>query len=406
MKKAFFSIAFVFSVYFSFAQKVYFVYLQTEQEKPFFLKMNDKVYSSTASGYLILPKLYDSTYDFKIGFPQSSSTEQKFSVKISGKDHGYLLKDFGDKGWGLFDLQTMAVQMPIVSEAKVPTNTTASNVSSFTDMLSKATDDSTLKQKPVEINKSEEKKAITTNQPQIEEKKEVATISQTKEPVINTDNNKKEDVIQKQEINKDVSTLTPYKKTTVVRKSESSTTKGLGLIYVDDYGDGIKDTIRILISDTKQATNEVKEAPKQDKKFLDIMEDSSKQKIIVPVEKTANTQETETVKKTVQSVQDSSIAKKGCVAVAADSDFYMLRKNMAAETNDDDMVDASKKYFKLKCFSVSQLKNLSTLFLNDAGKYKFFDAAYGHVSDIENFAGLQSELKEEYYINRFKAMLR
>ena len=40
----------------AFAQKVYFVYLQTEPEQPFFVKMNDKVFSSTASGYLILSK--------------------------------------------------------------------------------------------------------------------------------------------------------------------------------------------------------------------------------------------------------------------------------------------------------------------------------------------------------------
>ena len=79
---------------------------------------------------------------------------------------------------------------------------------------------------------------------------------------------------------------------------------------------------------------------------------------------------------------------------------------MAAETNDDGMVDEAKKYFKTKCFAVSQIKNLSALFLNDNGKYKFFDAAYAHVSDPDNFSSLVAELKDEYYINRFKAMLR
>ena len=59
---------------------------------------------------------------------------------------------------------------------------------------------------------------------------------------------------------------------------------------------------------------------------------------------------------------------------------------MAAETNDDGMVNEAKKYFKTKCFTVSQVKNLSALFLNDAGKYKFFDTAYTYVADIENFA--------------------
>ena len=79
---------------------------------------------------------------------------------------------------------------------------------------------------------------------------------------------------------------------------------------------------------------------------------------------------------------------------------------MVAETDDDDMVDEARKYFKLKCFTTSQIKNLGVLFLDDLGKYKFFDMAYFFVSDIENFSTLQSELKNEYYINRFKSMLR
>src|SRR5437868_3815221 len=89
------------------AQKVYFVYLQSEQGQPFFVKMNEKIYSSTASGYLILSKLRDSTYSFTVGFPDNRILEQKYSVTLNKKDHGYLLKDFGDKGWGLFDLQTL-----------------------------------------------------------------------------------------------------------------------------------------------------------------------------------------------------------------------------------------------------------------------------------------------------------
>jgi hypothetical protein len=53
----------------SHAQKIYFIYLQTETGEPFFIRLNDKLYSSTASGYLILPRLIDSNYTFKLGFP-------------------------------------------------------------------------------------------------------------------------------------------------------------------------------------------------------------------------------------------------------------------------------------------------------------------------------------------------
>ena len=78
---------------------------------------------------------------------------------------------------------------------------------------------------------------------------------------------------------------------------------------------------------------------------------------------------------------------------------------MAAEDTDEEMVDEAKKYFKGKCFSTEQIKNLSALFLTSAGKYQFFDAAWLHVTDQQQFASLISELKDEYYIKRFKALI-
>ena len=79
---------------------------------------------------------------------------------------------------------------------------------------------------------------------------------------------------------------------------------------------------------------------------------------------------------------------------------------MAASSSDDAMLDAAKKTFKNTCFSVEQVKNLSSLFLNDTGKYNFFDASYPHIFDSQNFGTLQIMLTDQYYISRFKAMIR
>ena len=111
MNKLFISILFSMISLIASSQKVYFVYLQSEADQPFFVKMNEKINSSTGSGYLILSKLHDSSYNFSVGFPQNKWPEQNFSISVDKKDHGYLLKNFGDKGWGLFDLQTLAIQM-------------------------------------------------------------------------------------------------------------------------------------------------------------------------------------------------------------------------------------------------------------------------------------------------------
>lgn len=95
-----------------------------------------------------------------------------------------------------------------------------------------------------------------------------------------------------------------------------------------------------------------------------------------------------------------------CAEVATEADFFALRKSMAAAEGDDEMIGQAKKYFKQKCFTAAQLKNLSALFLNDEARYNFFDAAYKYTSDKTAFAGLESELKDTYYINRFRAIIQ
>jgi hypothetical protein len=97
--------------------------------------------------------------------------------------------------------------------------------------------------------------------------------------------------------------------------------------------------------------------------------------------------------------------KPACQSIATENDFRKLRKEMAAQDADNAMVEKARKLFRNKCFTTEQIKLLSTLFLSASGKYQFFDAAYNAVSDIENFSKLGSEINEEYYSNRFKALI-
>ena len=108
---------------------------------------------------------------------------------------------------------------------------------------------------------------------------------------------------------------------------------------------------------------------------------------------------------TKETTQKAAVKSNNCKSVAVEDDFFKLRKKMAGQNNDDAMIAEAKKTFKTKCFSTTQVRNLSALFLTDESKYKFFDAAYQYVSDLENFSTLQTALKDEYFINRFKAMI-
>jgi hypothetical protein len=78
---------------------------------------------------------------------------------------------------------------------------------------------------------------------------------------------------------------------------------------------------------------------------------------------------------------------------------------MASEDNKEGMIKVANKYFRSRCFSTGQIKDLSYLFLTDEGKYMFFDAAYTHTSDSELFSTLESQLKDPYYKKRFEALI-
>ena len=73
------------------AQQSLYVYLQSENLQPFYVQMEDKVYSSSAIGHLIIAGLPDQTCNFEIGFPQQASQPQRFAVPLKNKDHGFQL---------------------------------------------------------------------------------------------------------------------------------------------------------------------------------------------------------------------------------------------------------------------------------------------------------------------------
>ena len=445
MNRLLLCLVFFFAGFTASSQKVYFIYFQSETDQPFYLKMGDKVHASTGSGYLILSKLRDSAYSIKLGFPGNKWPEQQFSLAVNKKDHGYLIKNFGEKGWGLFDLQTLDVQMPLSGTASnTPVKKEEKDVSDFTDVLSKAANDPSLKEKlapakteepkPVtvvrEIPKKDETVKPASDAPTVKKTEPVITPVVTNEtaekkvadkPAVIVEDTQKEEppVTAKEEVkpvpvvkevtktenNADPAAVTEYKRSVVTRRSESSTTEGFGLLFTDELSAGLVDTIRVLIPNPKQILVPVvkKEEPKEEKKFLDIAPADTVKKAEVKV---AVEEVKPPVTESKPVTETKPAEKKNCSVTADENDFFEVRKRMAGETSDDNMIAEAKKYFKTKCFTTQQVKNLSLLFLNEEGKYHFFDTAYPYAADPENYSSLQSELKDTYYINRFRAMLR
>lgn len=477
------------------AQRVYFIYLQSENAAPFFVKMGDKVYSSTSAGYVILANLKDSTYNFSVGFPGGKVAEKRFAVPISQGDRGFLIKNFED-GLALFDLQSLGVIKATALNETFSNVQIIAKTDPFTRLLSEAADDASLLTTTVaiktEVPKKEEKKepdtavkpdvaleqkeapksdgvaavdslavksapekaavetAKTTETPLKEvpvkdsalaaapAKKEEAKAEETKTEVVKEDVRKDTAVIltvqpaepagksEEPQTEADKTESAPYfKRSVVIKRSESSTTEGFGMVYLDNQ-DGVVDTIRLLIPNPKKPFGEdvakEPEAPKTDEpmktdplvKAEDQAEKAEDAKIgessKAVTEKSAEKRTlkeltTGLFKSPKAAAPDPQVENASCQALATEKDFMKVRKNMAAETNDEAMIDEAKVFFRSKCFSTEQIKNLSTLFLTSAAKYQFFDAAYQHVTDPSQFPALQSEIKDSYYLKRFQALI-
>ncbi len=128
------------------AQQDHFVYLQTENFQPFYIKFDNKVISSSSSGYLILPRLAEGDYKLSIGFPKNEFPEEDFQFSVKDENGGYLLKNFGEKGWGLFNLLSYNVIMNQAVD-KPDTSSHVLQNDAFSKMLASVVKDSSILKK-------------------------------------------------------------------------------------------------------------------------------------------------------------------------------------------------------------------------------------------------------------------
>lgn len=135
MRKLIYSLLFIICCLPSIAQQNHFIYIQAEPNLPFYVKLNDQFFIATPSGYVILPKLHNGVYKVKVGFPAGDGILQSFDCTIDNKDQGYLLKNL-QKGWALFNLQTLGVTMAGAHDPNVAAP--ATNTDNFSAMLSTA----------------------------------------------------------------------------------------------------------------------------------------------------------------------------------------------------------------------------------------------------------------------------
>ena len=310
----------------SIAQEKHFVYIQSENKHAFTVKLNEKTFTSTANGYLILSQLTSGKYYLITDFNNHEIPQQNFVLDIA-KDAGYSLKQFGDKGWGLFDIIDFTTIMADNSDSVKAKTTEIASV-----------------EKPVEEKKIDEPKNIPVTSTNVNET-----------PAKNLNQPVAEKKVVVPPVNTEV------KKLPITKSYEKQSSKGVDQIYIDRSENKV-DTIAIFIPKTE---------------------------VTIPAKKIT-----------------TEVAKKKCIAIADNDDFYQARADMAASTNDEAMIQVAKRFFKTKCFSVEQIKNLGVLFLSEPARYRFFETAKPSMSDVENYPSLEAQFTLPALIEKFRASLK
>ena len=505
MKSFFLSISFVLIAAVAGAQQLHFVYLQTDSRKPFYILLNNKNYSSSSIGYVILPKLQNGDYTLKVGFPRNEQPEQEFLLQVKNNDQGFLVKDFGDKGWGLFNLQSLDIQyagaladkkaqqlaqqkaeeekqqQAAAALAAVETQRRADSVQAVaqaqkqalaeaeaaaqaalrqqryndsvqqTTTTANATANQKAQEEAAERKKLEEaqKAANTTATTQkIAEEAEQRRITDSLQNAANaaaatmqkqqeasqqrtTDSvSKAQAAVSENERLERLADSTAKAQAAAIERAKQNaagilqvsspvllqktfTDSGWRYSYSVNSGNG-KETVDVFIPihqpQTAVAATPVAKVP-------------AAEPVATPVQQTppVTTATTDTKKEDTQFLNmefgSNTVVKtdtagvkvlhnSNCRAAADDKDFLATRKKMVAADDTEKMVAIARKLMKEKCYTTEQIRNLSFLFLTDADRYQFLDAAYPFALDAYRFNSLQDLLKDDYYVQRFKAMLR
>jgi hypothetical protein len=473
------------------AQQSHFVYLQTDNGKPFYVKMDNKILSSSSEGYIIIPDITNGNYRLKIGIPKKEYPEEAFSIAVNNQNEGYLIKHFDGKGLQLFNMETLALISGDSDSASQMVASTSTDNNPFTMMLANVVKDSTILQNHQIVIENPTKAADTATQvnnqltdnivPNSPDTNAVVQHAIADNDIVSSTTSKPADSEATNSGNISSASLSAD---SAVAASGSPAPKllskqdqdGLQMVYSDK-----KDTVRVFMpseenqstADSKATKNDnfdftgsnnsantspdtsltitptvvkpenkksgfvlrkdtiatatdsagmAKTAPEQvfyigpkDKsKNIDTSDKGSsdeKHGLFSGLSKNTKKEPAEIAKPAENKIEvlpseaTPSKTNSDCKAFADNEDFLRLRKKMASEDNKEDMIKVANKFFRSRCFSTGQIKDLSYLFLTDEGKYKFFDAAYAHTSDSDLFATLESQLKDPYYKKRFEALI-
>lgn len=347
----------------------HYIFIEADGQQPFYVKRADTLYSSSASGFLIIPKVPKGDFNIILGFPKAIYPEAVFEIKEVSRDRGFHLKLFEGKGWGLFDRTSMDVIYSNNNQIdKSASDAVKKTANPFAALLSDATgDDILIEQNPGVIQK-QLVKDLTVAQPKKEEVREVQDVKSPETSVL-------------------------------VKIEELETDKEKIITYIDRKSGGQIDTVVIRIAKLEQS--DIKIAPKPVSSELSPAREEVKalpevNSLIPPTEEKEN-----------QAEVQSSVGRKlsACTKPAAETkDMLNLQKKILGMAKEEDQLVYVEKVFGMKCFTSKQAVEVASFFLDEYSRMNLFKRVYWLVSDHEDFKQAGTLFFKDENIKAFKQL--
>ncbi|GGB01721.1 hypothetical protein GCM10011511_26130 [Puia dinghuensis] len=444
----------------------YFVLIRTDNHQPFYVRLGGQYYSSAADGHLILSQLKDSTYTIIVGIPpHGAAGEQTYTFAVNHTDRELEIRPHGEAGWGLYNpmgndwlaaqntareeihavgirreddfsrmmagivQDTAVLYNNYVATAPVDTPATANTPAIATRLDSDRTDtSSTVATKPANTTRldsptiTKPDSAIATLKPvdtpttastPIHTDTAATTTAPQYRPVAGTALHRSAPVVDSSSQQQLFRPLPA-----IVKLSERKGARYMRLVYAD-RGMGTKaDTIVLYILYDTVATAAAQKHHSADSSRLPAMRshgpnpDSPTQaqgapnKAVMPVPINSAADKSRIADSGQKGATRAPLpyVNSDCHNFASDYDVDKLRVKMLAAEKDEERIAAALKVFKAKCFYTRQVRALSEVFATDAGKYRFFEAAWPYAAD-EHFRELSALLTDPVYVAKFKTLM-
>jgi hypothetical protein len=341
--------------------------------------------SSSAAGFLILPKITSPEMEFSIGFPKNIYPEVSFYINGTNRDRGFQLKLMEGQGWSLFDRTSLEViKGEVPKTAPIEMQLSRKEEGSFAKLLATATDDKSL------LERMPKKDSVEMTPPGKVIKKDGLKAVAAKSGLKDS-SGKKDKVI-----------LPPV---SISAQMEDADTKRM--VFIETTNKGRADTITVEIEKNRAVTTIEPLKQPQDSTLASRPPGPVANPAIPP----DTTTEVSKPKEDVDSVKANLQLSKASPIIVCDrpiadyKDIRVLQKKLLGISSDEEQRNYAVKAFGQKCFNTKQALEIGWFFVDEANRLQLFKALKPLIADKASFGNLEVSFLKEENITAFRALV-